>query len=151
MFINLLGKFSPYFFLIITVLSLTDNYRLLIIYLTGFILNKALNLFLEKTVFFKYNEKMLLIQTNLNNIQANDTPSGHFQSMAYSFVFYILSHKNKNPLILFLYLFLSLSCLYNCIKFKYHTIVDIVTGIIFGSLFSYLYVNFSKLFFKYME
>ena len=93
MLIKFLGDYSPYFFLIITSLSLFNNYDLLIIYLLGFIFNKPLNLFLESIVFYKYNEKTLT--------ENNDMPSGHFQSMAYSFIFYILTHKIKNIFIFF--------------------------------------------------
>ena len=143
MLIKFLGDYSPYFFLIITSLSLFNNYDLLIIYLLGFIFNKPLNLFLESIVFYKYNEKTLT--------ENNDMPSGHFQSMAYSFIFYILTHKIKNIFIIFLYLFISLCTFYNCIKFKYHTMIDIISGIITGFLFGYLYLKFSKLFFKTME
>jgi membrane-associated phospholipid phosphatase len=150
MVLKFLGDYSPYFFLIITSVSLMNNYDLLAVYLLGFIFNKPLNLFLEKFVFLRYNKKMLLTQTNSNDIQNNDIPSGHFQSMSYSFIFYILSHKNINPFIIFLYLFISLCTFYNCIKFKYHTIIDIISGIIFGFLFGYSYVNFSKLILKNM-
>jgi hypothetical protein len=44
-----------------------------------------------------------------------------------------------NPYTLFLFLFIALCCLVNCIVFKYHTLLEIILGIIFGTLFSYFY------------
>jgi membrane-associated phospholipid phosphatase len=116
--------------------------------LIGFIISRLLNLFLEHIIFKKYNEKILLTQTNSDSISVNDTPSGHFQSMSYSFLFYILSHKNKYIYIIFLYLFIALCTFYNCLLYKYHTGIDIISGIFFGLLFGYMYYKVYAIIFR---
>ena len=146
MLIHLLGTYSPQLFLILTLLSLYNNYNLIIIYLIGFILNKSLNFFLEHNIFKKYNEKK--VDEKKVDGKNNDVPSGHFQSMSYSFLFYILIHKNKNLYLIFLYLFIALCTFYNCIVYKYHTLIDIVSGIFFGLLFCYMYYKAYSIVFK---
>lgn len=116
-------------FFLITILSLIINYKLsiVLIFVIGVLLNSILNNILEY-MFSNYLGQFGIID-----------PSGHFQGMAFVFVFYILSHKTINPYILFLFLFIALCCLMNCTLFNYHTSVEIILGIIFGVLFSYFY------------
>jgi hypothetical protein len=139
--LEIIGDMAGYEFILIAILSFINDYKLIIVYLIGILLNHYLNNNILGYIFKKYN--------------GNIIPSGHFQSMAFTFVFYILNHTSqfifKHRYILYLYAFIAFCSFHNCIRFDYHTVIDIVMGIIFGSLFSYLYVNFSKLFFKYME
>ena len=138
---EIIGDMAGYEFILIAILSFANDYKLIISYLFGIYLNYHLNNNILGYIFKKYN--------------INIDPSGHFQSIAFTFVFYILNHTNQfildHKYILYLYAFIALCTLNNCIIFNYHTIIDIIVGIIFGSLFSYLYVNFSKLILKYME
>lgn len=137
--LELIGDQSGYEFMLITILSFTYDYKLIILYLLGIILNHKLNNDVLGIFFKKYDKQLGFL-----------IPSGHFQSMAFSFIFYILNHSSNfifaHKYILYLYAFIASCTFYNCIKFNYHTINDIIVGIIFGSLFSYLYVNFTKLF-----
>ena len=138
---EIIGDMAGYEFIIITILSFANDYKLIIVYLFGILLNHILNNNILGYILRKYNSRII--------------PSGHFQSMTFSFVFYILTHTTQfifnHKYILYLYAFIAFCTLNNCINFDYHTKIDIIVGIIFGSLFSYLYVNFSKLFFKYIE
>jgi hypothetical protein len=138
---EIIGDMAGYEFILIAILSFANDYKLIIIYLFGIFLNYHLNNNILGYILKKYN--------------SNIDPSGHFQSIAFTFVFYILNHTNQfilnNKYILYLYAFIAFCTLNNCIIFNYHTITDIIVGIIFGALFSYLYVNFSKLILKYME
>ena len=137
---EIIGDMAGYEFIIITILSFANDYKLIIVYLFGILLNHILN-----------NN---ILRKN-NKLFGNIIPSGHFQSMTFTFVFYILNHTTQfifnHKYILYLYAFIAFCTLNNCIIFDYHTKIDIIVGIIFGSLFSYLYVNFSKLILKYME
>ena len=139
-----IGDMAGYEFILITILSFANDYKLIIVYLFGILLNHILNNNILGYIFKKYNKQFGSI-----------IPSGHFQSMAFTFVFYILNHTTQfifnHKYILYLYAFIAFCTLNNCIIFDYHTKIDIVMGIIFGFLFSYLYVNFSKLILKYME
>ena len=136
-----IGDMAGYEFILITILSFANDYKLIIVYLFGILLNHILNNNILGYILKKYNSRII--------------PSGHFQSMAFTFVFYILNHTTQfifnHKYILYLYAFITFCTFNNCINFNYHTKNDIIVGIIFGSLFSYLYVNFSKLILKYME
>ena len=138
---EIIGDMAGYEFILITILSFANNYKLIIVYLFGILLNHILNNNILEYILKKHNSSLI--------------PSGHFQSMTFSFVFYILTHTTQfifnHKYILYLYAFITFFTFQNCINFNYHTKNDIIIGIIFGSLFSYLYVNFSKLFLKYME
>ena len=124
---NIIGDLSVKEFFLITILSLIRNYNLLIVFIIGFLINSKLNKNLEY-MFTKYPSHFGIVD-----------PSGHFQSMAFCFTFYILSHITINPHIIFLFLFIALCSLMNCIIFNYHTLFEIILGIIFGTLFSYFY------------
>ena len=124
---NTIGDFAPYGFWLITILSLLGNYPLIIVFIIGVLLNSIFHGILE------YILKNYLSHFGIANL------SGHFQALAFCFVFYILTHKTINPYILFLFLFLALCCFMNCIVFNYHTTFEIILGIIFGILFSYFY------------
>ena len=136
---EIIGDMAGYEFILITILSFANDYKLIIVYLFGILLNHILNNNILGYIFKKYNKQIGIIN-----------PSGHFQSMAFSFIFYILNHTNEfifnHKYILYLYAFITFCTFNNCIKFNYHKISDIIIGVIFGSLFSYLYVKFSKLF-----
>jgi hypothetical protein len=133
---NIIGDLSVYEFFFITFLSLIRNYKLAIVlfFIIGFLLNSKLNKKLEY-MFTKYLGHFGIVNPCGKFID----PSGHFQTFAFCFTFYILSHKTINPYILFLFLFIALFCLINCIVFNHHTPVEIIFGIIVGVLFSYFY------------
>jgi len=158
---SIIGDNSVYEFFLITVLSLVKNYDLLIVFIIGYLLNSKLNSNLE--YFFKNDLNKIGI-TNFSGKLID--PSGHFQGMTFCFLYYILSHETGptgetgatepteeshdtresddtretiNPYVLFLFLFIALCCLVNCIVFKYHTLLEIIIGIIFGILISYFY------------
>jgi membrane-associated phospholipid phosphatase len=139
--LEIIGDMAGYEFIIITILSFANDYKLIIFYLFGILLNHILNNNVLGYILRKNNSRVI--------------PSGHFQSMTFSFVFYILNHTNQfilnHKYILYLYAFIAFCTLNNCIIFDYHTKIDIIVGIIFGYLFSYLYFNFSKLILKYIE
>jgi membrane-associated phospholipid phosphatase len=138
-------KNSPDLFLIITILGLlhVNNYALILFFCLGFIVNNTLNRYLENIIFKKDNELTLLSQDD--NEKHNDIPSGHLQSTTFCFIFYLLSNNNnytKNIFIIFIYLFLYIFCTCHIILYKYHTIVDVISGMFFGTLFSYVYFKF---------
>jgi hypothetical protein len=124
---NSIGDFAPHSFWLITILSLLGNYQLILVFIIGVLLNSILHSILE------YIFKNYLGQFRISSL------SGHFQALAFVFVFYILSHKIINPYIIVLFLFIAFCCLMNCIIFNYHRLIEIILGIIFGILFSYFY------------
>lgn len=141
--IKFLGDNSPKIFLVITSIYLfynfynfdknNNNYVLIVIfYLIGYFLNNILNIQLKL-----FNKK------NTNLSQGNNMPSGHFQSMSYSFIFafYALIYNDKCKLLFIIYSLIALCTFYNCLAYQYHTTIDMITGIITGGIFGYLYYN----------
>jgi membrane-associated phospholipid phosphatase len=131
---DFIGEYSPLFFVLLLTISLSNNYNLLIFYYVGLILNSLLIITLKKVIFEKYNKK------------GNDMPSGHFQSMSYSLIFYLLSHKKINPnyfyIFLFIFLLIAFCTFYDCITYKYHSLSEIIVGTLFGTFFGYIFYTF---------
>jgi multisubunit Na+/H+ antiporter MnhE subunit len=132
--IDSIGYFSPTLFLLLTIVSFTTfkSKNLLTIYLVGFVVNTLCRNFFKHIVFHNYNTK-----------RGHNMPSGHFQSMSYSFTFYMLNSKNNTFFypFLFLYFFIALCTFYNCIHYQYHSYLEIIIGIIFGSLIGYAFFH----------
>ena len=152
---NILGDFTPTIFFLMTLSVIYNNISLIFIFFIGFLLNDIINRVLRKTIFKKYNE---IIVSYKNNIPVtNNSPSGHFQRMAFSLIFFILCYKNnistlKNydtlMIYLFLYLTFALFEFYDCIKHQYHTLGDMSIGTLLGFLLGYIYF---KLVTKYIK
>jgi membrane-associated phospholipid phosphatase len=126
---DFIGLYSPLLFILLLSISLSNNYKLLVIYYVGLILNIIITIFLKKVAFEKYNKK------------GNNMPSGHFQSLAYSLVFYLLSHKKWSQNYIFIFLFIAFCTFYNCITYKYHTIIEIIIGTLLGTFLAFLSIN----------
>jgi len=97
------------------------NPYLLIMYVVGGFINAEINKLLKK----KFGKTM---------------PSGHFQKITYSMAFVGLSLFYKNALGVYCkylagaYAFIFISCFYNCIVYKYHTILEIIAGTGVGTM-----------------
>ena len=70
-------------------------------------------------------------------------PSGHFQQIFYSLIFILFVCKKKKYSfnILYIYFIVIISCLHNCLYYKYHTLFQIFIGSIIGSLLGYFFYN----------
>ena len=138
-FIDYMCKLSPQIFFILTIFILSNDYVLVIIFCIGFILNILLNKYLKKYIFRKKNETIFLTQTNDSEKHIDNMPSGHMQSNTFSLLFYFLMSKNKNFVISLLYIILYTYTTYHCFHYKYHTLTDMIVGVMFGTIFCYLY------------
>uniref|UniRef100_A0A6C0D8Z4 Phosphatidic acid phosphatase type 2/haloperoxidase domain-containing protein n=1 Tax=viral metagenome TaxID=1070528 RepID=A0A6C0D8Z4_9ZZZZ len=148
------GFYSPLLFLLITITYFifndknnknntnknTNKLVIILFYLIGYFINNILNVSLKQYTKFLTNKEF----TRRNNM-----PSGHFQSMAYSitFLYYVLIQNNESMtsivsmIVLFFYFIVAFSCFYNCLFYKYHTLIDILSGIFIGFWFGYLYYH----------
>ena len=74
------------------------------------------------------------VNETLKNKFGKTMPSGHFQKIAYSIAFVGFSLFYKNVLGIYwkylagAYAFIFISCFYNCLVYKYHTISEIIVG-----------------------
>lgn len=127
-----IGDNSVYIIAIISIILLLyiKKYIFLIFYIIGLLCNDKLNKIIKE---FIHDSKM---------------PSGHFQGIFYSFAIIILLFSKEKYFIYILSIFfiIILSCLYNCLHYKYHTLFQIVNGSILGSFIGfsvlYIYENF---------
>ena len=145
-FLNI-GNSGPYILLIITIYLLWNKQNLLSYYIIGFFINILINICLK--LIFKQprpsdDKKLFNIiskpenQTlfkNKNSFDIYGMPSGHAQRTFYSVVFIWFALKNKNYFIL--YLLFSLFIIFQRIYFNYHTIIQVIIGVLIGSIFGY--------------
>jgi len=113
------------------------KFKLLLIFIIGYILNRCFNILLRNTI----KDKRL---TEYGDAKYN-MPSGHSQSVFYSLVFIFLFLWNKNSLHYWILLFYSILCIgtvYTCIIYNYHTIDQAVVGLLIGGMFAFLFYKF---------
>jgi hypothetical protein len=104
----------------------------IIFYVVGFFVNTWINRVLKK-IFYK-----------------SIPPSGHFQKNAYSIAFIGFTLYYTHALSLYwkyiigAYAFVTMSCFYNCIVYKYHTISEMIVGSGIGGLIGYILFQLSQ-------
>ena len=117
-----IGDYSPEIIQLISLCLIamsTSKNIWIIAYIIGIIINNQIN--------------KLLKQLTRQNI-----PSGHFQAIFFAVTFTYLVLRKTNVYkqywiyVLTLYLIISALCFYNCIKYKYHSILEILAGSITG-------------------
>jgi len=129
-FIEFFGNYSceaVQFIAILCLLYSIPIYLIIFIYAVGLMLNVALNKCLKKMI----NPYM---------------PSGHFQSIFYSltFVFLIFYYTQKKLFYKFwkfpsfISSILIIFCLHNCIKYHYHSLLQIFIGSLIGIVMGWL-------------
>ena len=133
---------TPKILFIVSCYLLWSKPFLLVYYFVGFFINIILNVILK--VIFKQprpSEDIRLFNIAINNgkrmkYDVYGMPSGHAQTSFYSLIFIYLVFKN-NYITLF-YFILSLLTLYQRVKYKNHTISQVIVGSIVGSMVGYL-------------
>ena len=130
-YIKLIGKYGPeiLFYSTILLLLLTNQIYLFFIYLIAYSLNRLLNIIIRSNI---------IDNTPLNGDHGiHNMPSGHSQTIIFSFIFMMYFLKlNKNIIALF-YLSIIANTLHNCIIYNYHTPAQIVAGLLLGTLFAF--------------
>ena len=140
--------YGPILLLLIAFLLLEKKQNLFFYYFVGVFLNVIINIILKGI--FKQprpSDDLKTVELALKKglflpFDVYGMPSGHAQFCAFSSVFLFLSTKNWN--ILFLLLFLSLIVVWQRIYFEYHSISQILVGLIVGGLFGFIIYSFSQ-------
>jgi membrane-associated phospholipid phosphatase len=136
------GLVAPLILLLISTFLLQNKVKYLQVYITGFILNNALNAIL------KYANKeprpskdMRILEIAISNqkrfgFDNYGMPSGHAQNCGYNLAFITLVLNNS--FITGLYLVITGISLYQRYKYFNHTILQLIIGLIIGLGFGYL-------------
>jgi membrane-associated phospholipid phosphatase len=138
----------PYILFITTLilLGIIKNLKLLLFYTSGFLLNIIINRLSRNMI-----KDTRLIE---NGHEKYNMPSGHSQITLYSTAFLItiiflnpilFSKNNKNisiiyfinGLIILFYLILSYMTTHKCVESKYHTVDQVIVGVLIGCLIGF--------------
>jgi len=155
MFYNIfdyLGYFGPHILLVVSIFLLRDKNTLLYIYLIGIFSSSIINYILKGLIKApRPSDDVRVFNMELNNelisgrrmgFDRFGMPSAHAQSVFFSLVFIYLSLKNTK--IALFYLFICLVTIYQRVKYKHHSILQVVIGSVVGSLISFAFYKYAK-------
>lgn len=126
-----IGNWGPFILFILSCYLLYKTPFFLYLYIIGFFLNSLINVFL----------KNIIRQSRPNIKRASfGMPSGHAQSVFFSAMFILLTLK-ITPYIASIYLFIVLNTGYQSVKYKYHTISQVIIGGLIGLSLGYIWYN----------
>lgn len=129
-----IGYYGPVILLITTICLIFSRTRLLLFYISFFIINSYFNKVLKLIIREPRPEGQILFNDNelTTGSEKYGMPSGHAQSVAFSAMFsYLIT---KSPKILMGMSFIGATTLYQRYKYKRHTIGQLFAGTIIGGL-----------------
>jgi membrane-associated phospholipid phosphatase len=137
-YIDLIGFYGPLIIGLINAFALWCRKMYLIAYVVFFALNSFLNGILKNLI--QQARPSGQIYLNDHDIVPDTTPSkygmpsGHAQSVGYSITYLYL--VVNNPIILYVSLFIGALTVYQRFKYRRHTLTQLFTGLVIGSLFA---------------
>jgi len=143
-----IGYLGPFILLVTTSWLLKSKKTLLVYYAIGYILNVGLNIILKSLIQHPRPSEDLhvfnasIAQGKRMGFDVYGMPSGHAQGAFYSvgFIFFALG----NPIITTIYLALALNATYQRVKYKNHTIMQVICGGIIGTIMGCIFYFFSS-------
>lgn len=141
-FIDIVGYLAPYILFFTSICLLSTKSYFFVYYIIGFGLNILLNIILKGIIQQpRPKEDIKLINISKNNgkrisYDVYGMPSAHAQLSFYSLIFIYLVFKSWNWTIFF-YIIISISTLFQRVKYKNHTIPQVLVGALVGAIFSY--------------
>jgi membrane-associated phospholipid phosphatase len=137
-----IGLYAPMILFILTLFLLRNKILYLQFFIYGFILNNILNIILKLTIKeprpTKDQKAIEIGVTNGARISFDKfgMPSGHAQNCGYCLAFITLTLKT--PFITALYTIITFTSLFQRYIYNNHTILQLIIGIIVGTIFGYL-------------
>jgi len=131
-----IGYLGPFILLMSTILLLKNKTTLLVYYTIGYVLNSGLNIVLKSLIQHpRPSEDLHIFNASISQrkrigFDAYGMPSGHAQSAFYSVGF--ICFALGNPIITTIYLALALNTCYQRVKYKNHTLLQIICGGLVG-------------------
>jgi membrane-associated phospholipid phosphatase len=146
--VDLIGYYGPMVLGVLSLLLLYSTKTYLVVYVVGFLLNILVNNILKQIIkqprpkgdldIFDPSKKH---NYSHNPIQVYGMPSGHSQMVLFSTVYVYLVFKNT-PLTLF-YVLLTLNTVVQRIRYKNHTVMQVIVGSFVGALVAYLVYQYA--------
>jgi len=146
--VDYIGYLGPFILLLSTILLLKNKATLLTYYIFGYVLNIGLNIILKSLIQQPRPSEDLHIfnasiaQGKRMGFDAYGMPSGHAQNVFYSVGFIFLALGN--PIITAIYLVIALNTTYQRVKYKNHTILQVICGGIIGAIMGVTFYFFSS-------
>lgn len=147
-----IGYLGPQILLFLSIFLLRNKSTLLYIYLIGMFLNSLVNYMLKGLIKEpRPSEDIHIFNAEMNSSKINGRrigfdrfgmPSGHSQSVFFSFIFIHLALKNIQ--ISALYLFICLNTLRQRVTYKNHTISQVIIGSLTGSIIAFSFFKYAK-------
>jgi membrane-associated phospholipid phosphatase len=140
--IDYIGFLGPYILLIISLFLLYKKKTLLVYYVFGYLIDILINAILKITLKQPRPKEHIPLfnatkahQPKLLSFQQYGMPSGHAQDSLYStfFIFFALHGKQYNYIKL-LYFILTINTCCQRVRYKNHTILQVLVGAIIGSV-----------------
>jgi len=146
--VDYIGYLGPFILLIATVLLLKSKSVLLTYYIIGYVLNIGLNIILKSLIQQPRPSEDLhvfnasIAQGKRIGFDVYGMPSGHAQNSFYSagFIFFALG----NPIITAIYLAIAINTAYQRVKYKNHTILQVMFGGVIGTIIGVAFYFFSS-------
>lgn len=131
-----IGYYGPIILLIATIMLMIARTKVLILYITFFIINSYLNRVLKLLIREPRPVGNILFNDS-ENTKASEQygmPSGHAQSVAYTAMFLYLFTKPTNHYLVMGACFVGVITLYQRYKYKRHSISQLLVGTTVGAL-----------------
>jgi len=146
--VDTIGYIGPQLLTLASVFLLMDKSTLLVVYWMGFIINLIVHIILKVLIAQPrpsedkrlFNLKML--SGKRVGYDTYGMPSGHSQTSFYSVAF--IHFALRNSMITLPFLLISLNTMYQRVKYKNHTIGQVVVGAIVGAGMGYVSLTYGK-------
>jgi membrane-associated phospholipid phosphatase len=137
-FLDGIGFYGPFIILFIIIYTLRNQHKYMWVYIFGVFLNNYLNQLL-KLWFLEERPKNPISFSKYEtykNVESYGMPSGHASSIGFSIMYLLLvkSHSVWLPVCIFIGI---LTCMQR-VKYRRHTIEQIGTGLMIGSIFGWI-------------
>jgi membrane-associated phospholipid phosphatase len=140
--IDYIGYLGPFLLLSATIILLRTKATLLSVYVVGYVLNLIINIVLKELIKQpRPSEDLSIFNASIAHgkrisFDRYGMPSGHATSVFYSTAFIFLALKN--PFLSIIYLLISINTGYQRIKYKNHTLTQVICGAIIGGFVAYI-------------
>jgi membrane-associated phospholipid phosphatase len=131
-----IGYYGPIILLIATIILMMARTKVLILYITFFIINAYLNRVLKLLIREPRPIGNILFNNSENTKESEQygMPSGHAQSVAFTTMFLYLFTKPPNMYLIMGAFFIGVITLYQRYKYKRHSVSQLLVGTTVGAL-----------------